>query len=325
MHRRHFVSGSASVGGGGSLAEVTGADAPDEATRRIEKATAAAMAMQRRDWEQGIIAQALLEAGDRERVILLAKGAIVQRAPDGRLAVVVAGGPTDAAMGGEAYWRAAEWAGDPDMKEAVLGLLEYLRLRAPRSSDGTLYHTFEGPEMWSDGFNCAPPFFAAMGQYDEALAQIDGYRKRLWNPEKRLLSHIWDDGARQFKRADFWGVGNGWAAAGLTRVIRSLPSGRDEDRARLAAFVEEIVDGCLAWQRADGLFHDLVDQPETFVETNLAQMLAFAIYEGIAGDWLPEGYRAAADACGRQSQDGRLRLRTGRLRRAELRSTRHRH
>ena len=295
MHRRHFVSGSVSVGGGGSLAEAARADGLDEATRRIEKATAAAMAMQRRDWEQGIIAQALLEAGDRERVILLTKGAIVQSAPDGRLAVVVAGGPTDPAMGGEAYWRAAEWAGDPGMKEAVLGLLEYLRHGAPRSSDGILYHTFEGPEMWSDGFNCAPPFLAAMGYYDEALAQVDGYRKRLWNPEKRLLSHIWDDGARQLKRADFWGVGNGWAAAGLTRVIRSLPPGRDEDRARLAAFVEEIVDGCLAWQGADGLFHDLVDQPETFVETNLAQMLAFAIYEGIAGDWLPEGYRAAAD------------------------------
>src|SRR5450830_1274580 len=146
MHRRHFVSGSVSVGGGGSLAEAAGADAPDEATRRIEKATAAAMAMQRRDWEQGIIAQALLEAGDRERVILLTKGAIVQSAPDGRLAVVVAGGPTDPAMGGEAYWRAAEWAGDPGMKEAVLGLLEFLRHGAPRSSDGILYHTFEGPE-----------------------------------------------------------------------------------------------------------------------------------------------------------------------------------
>ena len=295
MRRGQFVSGSPSFDGGGSLAEAVDAGGPDEATRRIEMATAAAMAMQRRDWEQGILAQALLESGDWERVILLTKGAIAQSAPDGRIAVVVSGGPTDAAMGGEAYWRAAERMGDPGMKEAVLGLLEYILHRAPRSSDGILYHTFDGPEMWSDGFNCAPPFFAAMGLYDEALAQIDGYRRRLWNPDGRLLSHIWDDGARRLKRADFWGVGNGWAAAGLTRVIRSLPPGRDEDRARLAAFVAEIVDGCLAWQRPDGLFHEVVDQPETFVETNLAQMLAFAIYEGISGGWLPARYRGVAD------------------------------
>jgi rhamnogalacturonyl hydrolase YesR len=257
------------------------------------------MAMQRRDWEQGILAQAMLEAGDWPRLILLAKGAIVQSVPDGRIAVVVTGGPTDPAMGGEAYWRAAERAGDAGMKEAVLGLLEYLRQVAPHSSDGILYHVFDGSEMWSDGFNCAPPFFAALGLFDEALAQIDGYWRRLWDPDRRLLAHIWDDGAERLKRTEFWGVGNGWAAAGLTRVIRSLPLGRDEDRARLAAMAAELVDGCLAWQRADGLFHNVIDRPETFVETNLAQMLAFAIYEGIAGGWLPVSYRTAADRmCG---------------------------
>jgi rhamnogalacturonyl hydrolase YesR len=292
---RQFLSGSASFGGGGSRADAAGPDAPDEVTYRIERATAAAMAMQRRDWEQGILAQALLEAGDWQRLIRLAKGAIVQNVPDGRIAVVVAGGPTDPAMGGEAYWRAAERTDDEGMKEAVLRLLGYLRQGAPRSSDGILYHVFDGPEMWSDGFNCAPPFFSSVGLYDEALAQIDGYWRRLWDPDRRLLAHIWDDGARRLKRAEFWGVGNGWAAAGLTQVIRSLPPGRDEDRARLAAMAMELVDGCLAWQRADGLFHNVIDRPETFVETNLAQMLAFAIYDGIAGGWLPASYRAAAD------------------------------
>jgi rhamnogalacturonyl hydrolase YesR len=51
----------------------------------------------------------------------------------------------------------------------------------------------------------------------------------------------------------------------------------------------------LSYQRADGLFHDVVDRPDSFVEANLAQMLAFAIYMGILGGWLPERYRAAAD------------------------------
>ena len=35
--------------------------------------------------------------------------------------------------------------------------------------------------------------------------QIDGYRKRLWNPDKKLLSHIWDDGKQQFQDKAFWG------------------------------------------------------------------------------------------------------------------------
>jgi len=304
MNRRSFLRAAAAVSAplaaipnamGQAVRGAAAGNPPSESERRIEKATAAAMAMERRDWEQGILAQAMLEAGRREQVILLTKAAIVQRAPDGRLAVVVTGGPTDPAMGGAAYAKAAEWTGDPAIREAVDGLLRWIRVKAPRSADGILYHVFDGPEMWSDGFNGAPPFLAAMGYYDEALAQIEGFRKRLWNPGRQLLAHIWDEGKQQLKDPKFWGGGNGWAAAGLARVIRSLPAGRRLDREHLAGFARQIIDGCLRHQRPDGLFHDVVDDSSTFVETDLAQMLAYAAYEGVAGAWLPASYRAHAD------------------------------
>jgi unsaturated rhamnogalacturonyl hydrolase len=266
-----------------------------EGRQRIARAMRAALAMQRRDWEQGILAQALLEAGDRQGVILLTKAAMVQRTADGRLGVVVSGGATDPAMGGVAYAQAAEWTDDAAMRIAVDGLLEWIRHKAPRSSDGVLYHVFDGLEMWSDGFNGAPPFLAAMGFYGEALKQIEGFRARLWNERKRLLAHVWDDGKQQFKDGHFWGGGNGWAAAGLARAIRSWPQERNAERARLAQFARQIVEGCLAHQRADGLFHDVVDEPATFVETNLAQMLAYSIYSGIAEGWMPVSYRSHAD------------------------------
>jgi len=198
-------------------------------------------------------------------------------------------------MGGEAYWRAAQITGDSEIRDAVLGMLEWILHKAPRAPDGTLYHIFEGPQVWSDGYFSAPCFLAAMGHYDEALLQIDGYRKRLWDPDKRVLAHIWDDGEKAENRKEFWGGGNGWAAAGLARVIRVLPDDRREDRRRLVAFAVDLIDGCLAHQRPDGLFHDVVDRPETFLETNVAQMLAFAIYTGLLGGWLPQRFRAAAD------------------------------
>ena len=177
--------------------------------------------------------------------------------------------------------------------------------------------------MWSDGFNCAPPFLAAMGFHDEALAQIEGYRQRLWNPDKKLLAHIWDDQKKQLRDGNFWGGGNGWAAAGLARVWRSLPKERRVDRQRVADFARGLVDGCLAHQRPDGLFHNVVDQPATFVETNLAQMLAFAIYEGVAAGWLPASYRAHADAMRVAARlSGCRRLCSGRMRRTQLRPSR---
>jgi len=315
MDRRSFIYATLLAGAEGAIAKAVrhtpgkkpAAQQSDDSSHQIRKATAAALAMQRRDWEQGILAQALLEADDSERVILLTKAAMVQQAPDGRMGVVGDGGPTDPAMGGAAYAQAAEWTGDATISQAVNGLLQWIRNKAPRSADGILYHVFNSQEMWSDGFNGAPPFLAAMGFYDEALAQIEGFRKRLWNPGVKLLSHIWDDGKVQFKDAEFWGGGNGWSAAGLTRVIRSLPPDRQRDRDALASFARDIIDGCLKHQRPDGLFHDVVDRPGTFVETNLAQMLAFAIYEGVAGGWIPAEYRANADkmrAAARTKMDG---------------------
>ena len=287
MNRRSFLYSSAALG----TARPTPA-APND--RLLERVAQAALAMQRHSWEQGILAQAFLDMGDRERVILMAKGAIVEKAADGRLAAI-GGGATDSAMGGTAYWRAGELTGDPEMQEAARGLLEFVLKRTPRAADGTCYHVFNSPEMWSDSFYTTPPFLAATAHYDEAMRQIEGLRKRLWIAENKLLSHIWDDGRHEFRDQAFWGVGNGWAAAGLTRVMAAMPAERRAERERLSAFLKELLDGCLAHQRPDGLFHNVLDRPTTFVETNLAQMLAFSIYTGVPGGWLPARYVSAAD------------------------------
>jgi rhamnogalacturonyl hydrolase YesR len=288
MNRRNFLYGSAALG----AVRSSGATAAKDGI--AEKVARAALAMQRHSWEQGILAQAFLDIGDRDRVILMAKGAIVEKAADGRLAAI-GGGATDPAMGGTAYRRAGEWTGDAQMQEAARGLLEFVLKKTPRAADGTFYHVFGSPEMWSDSFYTTPPFLASTEHYDEALLQIEGLRKRLWSSGNKLLSHIWDDGRQQFRDRAFWGVGNGWAAAGITRVIAMLPAERQAERDRLTAFLRELLDGCIAHQRPDGLFHNVVDQPESFVETNLAQMLAFSIYTGMRGGWLPASYIAAAN------------------------------
>jgi unsaturated rhamnogalacturonyl hydrolase len=58
---------------------------------------------------------------------------------------------------------------------------------------------------------------------------------------------------------------------------------------------KEVIDGCLKFQRNDGLFHDILDDPTTFVETNAAQMLSYSIYRGVQGGWLEPSYRTYAD------------------------------
>jgi unsaturated rhamnogalacturonyl hydrolase len=251
--------------------------------------------MQRDAWEQGVAAQAFLESGDIERVILMAKEAVVRQVEDGRLAVISCWeGVTDPAANGEAVLFAAKTTGDEKLSQAADRMLDYLLNRAPRRKDGALYHVANKRQVWIDSLYMAPPFLAVAGRPDEAVRQVEGMRKLLWNPQKKLFSHIWDDDKNDFDRKDCWGVGNGWAAAGMVRIINALPPKMAQPKAQLAGYVREVVEGCLAHQRPDGLFHDIVDKPETFVETNLAQMLAYSIFRGTSGGWLPESWRKHA-------------------------------
>ncbi len=241
-------------------------------------------------------AQAFLELGETGTAIMLARDAVQRQSADGRLARLRDNdGVTDPAANGEALFAAARMTKDPVLRVGLESMLNYLLHTAPRAADGTLFHVTDAKEVWVDSIYMAPPFLAVAGQVDEAIRQIQGIKRRLWNAEVKLYAHIWDEDRRAFTRSAHWGVGNGWAAAGITRVIRALPESRAHDRRLLEEHVREVIDGCLAHRRQDWLFHDVVDQPESFVETNLSQMLAYSIYRGLVGGWLPPAYKEYAD------------------------------
>jgi rhamnogalacturonyl hydrolase YesR len=261
----------------------------------VEEVKMSMLAMQREAWEQGVAMQALLEWGDREGVIRMAHGALLRIYDDGRLGMVSDNhGVTDPAANGEGVLFAAKETGQPQFKNGADRMLAYLLKTAPRTADGTLHHIDHKPQVWIDSMYMAPPFLAVAGAPDEAVKQVEGTRRLLWNPSAKLFSHIWDDGKKAFERKAFWGVGNGWAAAGMSRVVRALPEGMAADKERLVGYVREVIDGCLRHRRQDGLFHDVVDDPKTFVETNLAQMLSYAIFRGVQGGWLPKPYLTEA-------------------------------
>lgn len=263
---------------------------------RVEKVITAALTMQRWPWEQGTLGTALQEAGEHQLVILFAKEAIINQCKDGRLAMKTDRyAATDPASNGVPVLYAYKVTGDIVFKNAADRMLDYLIYRAPKTREGILYHNENEGMVWVDSYFMAPPFLAYAEQYDEALKQIWGMKKILWNEEHQLFSHMWDDDLKKFERKAFWGVGNGWAASGIARVIRMLPDSRKKDKVELAAFVKSILDGCIRYQREDFLFYDVIDDSSTFVETNLPQMLAYTIYSGVTENWLDSSYIEFAD------------------------------
>jgi rhamnogalacturonyl hydrolase YesR len=263
----------------------------------IDKAVNAMLCMQRMAWEQGTASQALIAIDRKDLALLFARDAVVRQTKEGRLGILGNDpGVTDPASNGEAVMFAWKQTRDEKYKKAADAMYSYLKNEAPKTSDGVLHHVTYAKQVWSDASFMAPPFLALMGDSDEAVRQIEGFRKYLMDPEKKLYYHIWDEGKNEFERKLFWGGGNGWTAAGIAKIINLLPKEREDLKAKMVGYGKEVIDGCLVHIRPDGLFHDIIDDPDSFVETNLGQMLAYAIYMGLKAGWLVKAYREKADA-----------------------------
>lgn len=257
----------------------------------LNKVKKAALSMQRYSWEQGVLAQAFLESGDRDIAIAMAMEGANRQTDDGRCAHIGnPGAVTDPCAIGEALLFAWEQTGDPFLQQAKDSLLQWALSRAPRTANGIVYHVDYAPEIWVDSFYMLPPFLARAGYADEALQQINGYWNALFQPDKGLLSHQVNISTGTFLRRDVWGVGNGWALAGLTRVIDQLPAAYGNEKSALIEKVTVLLNAAIPFQHKDGMFHDVLDTPSTFPEVNFGQMMAYTIYRGVHKGWLSEAY-----------------------------------
>jgi unsaturated rhamnogalacturonyl hydrolase len=92
----------------------------------------------------------------------------------------------------------------------------------------------------------------------------------------------------------FWGRGNGWVAAGMSELLRSLPQNHPQ-RARILAGYKKMMASLVQFQGEDGLWRQLIDHPESFAETSGSGMFTFAMITGVKNGWLDgKTYGAAA-------------------------------
>jgi len=265
---------------------------------KINAVRATLLCLQRYQWEQGCAAQAILEYdGVNDDVLRLCQAAVMRSSKDGRVGVMERDdnnlAVNDTAAIGECLLKAYEKTGDVYYKTAADKLYLYLKNRAPKSSDGIIYHFNIRNQIWVDAYYMSPPFLCAYGDKAEAMKQIKGLRKYLFDEDASLLSHIWDDDLQRLERKAFWATGNGWALSGMTRIIDMLEDGHDKEY--LIDYVRKILDGCLKYQCDDGLFYDVLDDPSTFAESTASMMIAYSIYRGVMRGYIPKNYITFAE------------------------------
>ena len=260
-----------------------------------DKVKTAMLCMQRYSWEHGTAMQGVMEIGDTATLIVMARESMQRGKPDGRLSMVGSDmNIADTGVNGPAMLYAFSITGDSTFLEAARAQYEYLKLPSSKDVNGIIYHNNLSEVIFSDNMFMVAPFLAQMGDYDEAMAQIEGIRNLLWNPERKLFHHIRIGRTGEFKDVSFWGGGNGWCAAAMAQVIGYMPEEREADRQKLIGYYTDLLEGLLACQLPSGLFYDKITEPN-FEESTLAAMVAYSIYVGIKAGWLDRSYRVAAD------------------------------
>lgn len=83
----------------------------------------------------------------------------------------------------------------------------------------------------------------------------------------------------------FWGRGNGWMAAGMSELLRSLPK-NNPDRERIMKGYKTMMASLLQYQAEDGMWRQLIDDADSWKETSCTGMFTFAFITGVKEGWL---------------------------------------
>ena len=191
---------------------------------------------------------------------------------------------------------------DPRYQEGIDLAATHILTRQLRLPDGTLARPRPVPvALWVDDAYMSIPFLAQMGKttgdtkyFDDAARQVVGMSARLFNPSNGLFDHSWfanmEDDARFY-----WGRGDGWMMMAMAELLSVLPE-THPDRDKVLEMFRRGARGAAETQGGTGLWHQLLDRTDSYLETSASAMFTFAIARGVNRGWLPVSYAPVAQA-----------------------------
>ncbi|GGN96311.1 glycoside hydrolase family 88/105 protein [Saccharibacillus kuerlensis] len=202
--------------------------------------------------------------------------------------------------------------GLPEAEAISLEWAEWLAEGLPRTEENGYQHVTTGStaaevtlnenEIWIDTLFMAILFTAKMGvKYDRkdwretSLHQLLIHIKYLYDRKTGLFFHGWHfTGRHNFSEA-FWCRGNGWFTLGLPEYIDLMRPYLDEG---VLLYLNQTFraqsEALLGLQHKSGLWHTLLDDPDSYTETSGSAAIAAGILFGVRRGLLPESFAGPA-------------------------------
>jgi len=187
-----------------------------------------------------------------------------------------------------------------DYKAYLERSADYILTKQMRMPDGTL----DRPQprfgtLWADDLFMSIPFLARMGKltgdnkyFDDAIKQVENFNKYLYDPSTGLFFHNYysDD---QTNGVGHWGRSNGWIAIAQVELLNNLPVNHPKRPELIKLLLRQIV-GYARYQDQTGLWHQLLDKPDSYLETSVTAMYTYAVARAVNQGWINEKYIAIA-------------------------------
>lgn len=178
--------------------------------------------------------------------------------------------------------------------ELVSGVVNHFMNDASRLEDGT-YARFTPDTMsvWADDLFMGSIVLLKMAELtdneiylNEVVNQVNAFDGYLRDEASNLYWHGWfsKEGKNSSSK---WGRANGWTMMTKTELLLAMPENHPERQKVLANFVRHC-EGLLKVQSEDGRWHQVLDNPSTYLETSATAMFLRAFAVGIVEGWLDE-------------------------------------
>lgn len=200
----------------------------------------------------------------------------------------------------------------PDWEKLCRERAVFLMRSLPRTQCGGFEHMTTGgsrdavqrnPEqLWADTLFMAVLFLGKMGvRYDnqswidEAVYQYLLHIKYLADNRTGFLYHGWSFETRSNFGGIFWNRGNSWFTYGAAAFLTAMESRLNgADRRMILNAWKNQVDALLRAQDASGLWHTILTDPDTYIETSGSGAITAGILSGVRHGFLDKSCLPAA-------------------------------
>ncbi|CAN7410955.1 glycoside hydrolase family 88 protein [Pseudoduganella sp. LjRoot289] len=191
----------------------------------------------------------------------------------------------------------------PDMGGMIATCSDWVANKQFRLADGTLARKRPQAEsLWADDMYMGIPALAEMGRmtgkreyFDDAVKNVLQMSNYMFNPSLGLYTHGWHANIPDAPRF-YWARANGWAVMAMSDLLDVLPKdhpGYPKVMAQLKASLRGIAE----LQSGSGLWHQMIDRNDSFLETSASAMFVYAMAHAINQGWIsPTVYGSVAQA-----------------------------